>query len=124
MGRLTPIERLDAEIEKILAEYADEVSLAVDDVTVEVAKQGAKAVKGAAASAYGGGKYSRSWTTTIEKKRTGTVATIHSNLPGLPHLLEKGHAKRNGGRVAGREHIAPVEEEIAEKYLKAVEDAL
>jgi hypothetical protein len=48
--------------------------------------------------------------------------TVHSrNRYRLAHLLEKGHAKRGGGRVQGKSHIAPAEkngEELLENLIR------
>jgi hypothetical protein len=54
----------------------------------------------------------------------GAEVVVHNKIYGLTHLLEKGHAKRGGGRVAGIPHIAPVEEEITGKLSDEIEKEL
>ena len=42
----------------------------------------------------------------------------------LTHLLENGHASPNGGRVPGRAHIKPVEEQLVKEYEEEVLNAI
>ncbi len=121
MSRLTPTDRLQAEVSAILEEYGDEVAENLDEITKEVGKKGAKALRSSSKGSFGGsGKYARGWTYEVEESRLNTTVTLYNRTPGLPHLLEHGHAKRGGGRVAGRSHIAPVEAELIESYEKEV----
>ena len=94
----------------MLANYGAEAAEAVVEAVDEVSKEAVKKLKQESASKFGGGAYANGWTRTKEKKRLSTIITIHGKKPtySLAHLLENGHAKRNGGRVAGRVHIAPV----------------
>ena len=120
----TSIDKFQQAVAKILKDYAEDTTMTVKDLTRQFAKKGAQAVKNAATSAYGSGRYAKGWTSTMEETRLSVTGIIHNKTPGLPHLLEHGHAKRGGGRVPGRTHIAPVEEKISEEYLRAVENDL
>lgn len=129
MAKKIPIDRLSAEINKILTEYGEEVQENVDDAARRVTKAGAKAVRGNAQSTFrvGNGEknYAKGWTSKFETGRLSAQGIIYNkDLPGLPHLLEHGHANRNGGRTPGRAHIAPVEQKIIEDFEKAVKKAI
>ena len=53
-----------------------------------------------------------------------TVTVYSKDRYQIAHLLEHGHAKRGGGRVAGREHIAPAEEKGKQELLRKIERGL
>lgn len=129
MAKKIPIDRLSAEINKILTEYGDEVEENVNEAAKRVTKAGAKAVKGNAQSTFkigtGEKNYAKGWTSKFETGRLSAQGIIYNkDLPGLPHLLEHGHANRNGGRTPGRAHIAPVEQKIIDDFTKAVKAAI
>lgn len=65
------------------------------------------------------GRYKKSWNITeTDSKKNGVTYTVHSKTRyRLTHLLEYGHAKRNGGRTKAQPHISKGEQ-LAIKELK------
>lgn len=114
---------LDAQVRKILDEYAGGITEAVKTAVPKVARQTAKKVK--ASSPKRSGKYAKGWASKVEQTRYGADAVVYGKhgTYQLAHLLEFGHAKRNGGRVAGQVHIAPAEEWAVTELEKAVREA-
>lgn len=110
MGQTVQIGELGDAIIETLEEYAD---LAAEDVKQAVKDAGEKVKKEIRANApKDTGDYAKSWTVKKSKETSNSITiTVYSrNRYYLAHLLEFGHAKRNGGRVAGKSHIAPAEE--------------
>ena len=117
-SRRVASDALASAVNAILEEYGESVRENLGDIVKDITKAGVKALKSEARSAVGGtGKYASGWTSKVETGRVSAQGTLYNGkLPGLPHLLEHGHAMRNGGRVAGRPHIAKVEQELVKEF--------
>lgn len=126
MARKVPVDRLASEVEKILNEYGENVQQNLETIVSQMSKQGAKTLRSQAKIPFKGtGKYAKGWTSQTETGRLSAQGTIYNkDVPGLPHLLEHGHANRNGGRTPGRAHIAPVEEELIRQFEQKVRSKL
>jgi len=121
----TTLDTLADDIGKILEEYQDDVKQNLDQITKQIAQKGQQALKNESKSKFKGDRYWKGWKVDLQVGRLDTKATIYNaSLPGLPHLLEKGHAKRNGGRVEGTVHIAPIEEKLVAEFEKQVRSKL
>ncbi len=125
MGKTIPVEQLAAEVMEGLEEYAD---LAADVLKKEIQETG-KSVKNqiSTTAPKKTGRYAKSWAVKkVSETSNSMQVTVHSkDRYMLTHLLENGHAKRGGGRVAGIPHIAPAEEmgakELEERIVRALQ---
>jgi len=106
------INGLASEINRQLALYARQTEETVEIITEKVTNDGVELLKANSPKSPGGGKYASSWTS----KKVGKKVIIYNKKYQLTHLLEKGHAKINGGRVGARVHIKPVEDKMIEEF--------
>lgn len=107
-----------------LNEYAE---LATEDMKEAVKHASATVRKDIRANAPADtGKYAKSWTAQKVRETSQTLTmVVHSrNRYQLAHLLEYGYAKRNGGRVEGKAHIAPAEQHGIRQLQEEIERAL
>ena len=116
----------------ILNGVSDNMYDAIDAATKEARKVARKNApqSGIATGTHSKGPYYKTIVRKVDKKaRREVVGEVGSKkYPGLPHLLEKGHARVGGGRVEGHEHFKPAEEAgkkvMQEKSIEAVREAI
>ena len=124
MGKKIQIDELANAVNEQLEEYS---KLSSEVVKTAVTKAGNSVKKDIGANApRQTGKYAKSWRTK-KTKETSTELEVTVYSPTrymLAHLLEHGHAKRNGGRVRAIPHIAPAEEAAEAELLRDIERGL
>ena len=124
MGRNVPIGSLADTIMDTLEEYA---GIAAEDVKQAV-KDAGDVVKDDIRShaPKDTGDYAKSWAVKKMKETSSSLTVVvHSrNRYQLAHLLEFGHAKRGGGRVAAQPHIASAEQKGMEYLEEEIRKAL
>ena len=117
MAKVT-LETFQPEIQKILDEYAEDVNMSLDEVVDKAGQKAAQLLRNTSPVDTHGkkpGAYAKGW--KVEKsgkthRQLRHSATVYNKYPGLPHLLENGHALRQGGRSPAIVHIKPVEDAV------------
>lgn len=119
------IDNMASAIMRELETYANATGEVVSKTIDEVGKATAKEVKKNAEAKFGQGKYSRSWKYSRQNLHSSSkfAGVVHANEDGyrLAHLLENGHAMRQGGRFEGRPHIKPAEEWMEKELPSAIQ---
>ena len=121
--RKVTVDALGGAIMDILKEYENDVEEALDPVLKKTTQTARAELK--ATSPKDRGKYAKGWQYKTKKTPKTTSYTIYNGSePTLTHLLEKGHALRQGGRVPAHPHIQKVEDQVKEKLPEEVKRAI
>jgi bacteriophage HK97-gp10 putative tail-component len=113
---VTNVNDLHSEILRQLEAYTAEVAEGLKELQTTTAKELVKDLK--ATSPEDTGSYKKGW--RIKRQRKSLIVHNATDYQ-LTHLLEHGHAKRGGGRVPAKIHIAPAEEKMIHQYLDDIE---
>ena len=116
-------ENLAIELTKLLEEYTEEVSIAIEEEIDKTAKLVLDEVKRTAPKKTG--DYRKGFKIKKEDYKGQVTRIIYqSKKPGLAHLLELGHAKRGGGRVSERPHMRPAYDKYVPSMEKNIENII
>lgn len=131
MSKRVKIDDLASEIAQTLTDFVGVTEEACERGVIETADEAVKALRSAHPSGseeWGSwDNYNSSWAVRKEKTRIkrGLLAIVHNKkYYRLTHLLEKGHAKVNGGRTRAFPHIAPVEERCEKMLINNIKKGI
>jgi hypothetical protein len=121
------LDELSDAILDAMRTYTAEVEEAVPEIVDETAKEIVNQIRAAAPKRTGG--YAKGWTARklgSKLRSADGYAKVVCNPKKyyLAHLLEYGHAKRGGGRVAGKPHIGPACDRLLPEFEERLKRAV
>ena len=110
------------QLTRILDEYGDEVKEVARKDAKKAGRETSADLRNVSAGMFGSGDYSSGW--AYKQVDEDTVTVYNRKMPGLAHLLEKGHVIRNKkgeyGRAPAHPHIADVEAKQTDQFVQNV----
>lgn len=112
-------QSVEQQLAEILNGYTDDIKKALNTEAEAVAKSTAEKLK--SSSPKRKAKYASGWGIERQSKGLGSSFVVRNKkYYRLTHLLEKGHALKNGGRTKAQPHIKPAEEQAIKEYYDRV----
>lgn len=124
MSKTIKPEMFAQAVKEYLEIYVEDIGETVEETSTQIGKEARDELK--QTSPKKTGKYAKGWTVRKDKKNKNyyTVKVWNRTDYQLTHLLEFGHATRNGGRTKAIPHIRPVEEKYKDKFEKQLKDKI
>lgn len=116
-SRIKSSADLGAVIAEALEDFGAEITDLVDEAGEQTAEECARLIRNSSPG-FNGKAYLRDWTSKKQDGKRYMVQHVvyNKNHYRLTHLLEFGHATRNGGRTREFPHIAPVNQKAGEIF--------
>lgn len=119
MVKTVSAEDFANELVRMIKEYTEDVTQAIEKETESTADKILKETKNLAPKRTG--EYARSFGKTKKKLSSGLECYVWNKKHySRVHLLEFGHAKVGGGRVAARPHLRPAHDKYIDGYLNNI----
>jgi hypothetical protein len=124
MSKTIKPEMFAQAVKEYLEIYVEDIGETVEETSNQIGKEARDELK--QTSPKKTGKYAKGWTVRKDKKNKNyyTVKVWNRTDYQLTHLLEFGHATKNGGRTKAIPHIRPVEEKYKNKFEKQLKDKI
>lgn len=121
MSKTVKPETFAQAVKDYLEVYVENIGEDVEETSNEIGKEARDELR--QTSPKRRGQYAKGWTVSKNRKKKNyyTVKVHNKTDYQLTHLLEFGHATRNGGRTKAYPHIRPVEEKYKKEFEKRLE---